>query len=303
MQKNMIVTIFGGTGFIGSHVIRELAKDGYIIRVAERSPKRADTVKFNGQVGQIVPVACDYSQKSINAALDGASIAINCTGILLEKGHRSFMGTHCYIPEMIAKACEKNNLDQFIHISALGIDENQSDYAKSKLTGEHKIQKLFDKTTYLRPSIVFGPEDNFFNMFASMAKISPALPLIGGGKTLFQPVYVGDIALAVSQSIKQKIFGVIECGGPEILSFKGLLQKMKNITGQKACLIPMPYWMAQIQAVVMSILPTPPLTLDQIKSLKHDNILTDDALNLSNLGIKLTSMDAVLPRYLGRFKQ
>jgi len=302
-MKNNIVTIFGGTGFIGSEVVRVLAKQGYQLRLAEKHPKKAETVKFNGDVGQIVPTACDYTPKGIEAAIADSSIVINCTGILTEGGHRSFMGTHCYLPESLAKACDKCGVDQFIHISALGCDKSQSGYAKSKLAGEGQINKFFDKVTILRPSIVFGPKDSFFNMFAGMAQILPVLPLIGGGKTLFQPVYVGDVADAIANAMKQGALGIYEFGGTEILSFKGLLEKMKIHTGQNVRLIPLPWTIAKIQAFFMSVLPNPPLTSDQIISLKTDNIVSDTAMTLSDLGVKPTSMDAILPSYLGRFKK
>jgi NADH dehydrogenase len=302
-MKNNIVTIFGGTGFIGSEIVRVLAKQGYILRLAEKHPKKAETVKFNGQVGQIVPTPCDFTDKGIEDAINGSSVVINCTGILLEKGHRSFMGTHCYLPESIAKACANQDIDQFIHISALGADKAKSGYAKSKLAGEKQIQKLFDNATILRPSIVFGPKDSFFNMFASMAQILPALPLIGGGKTKFQPVYVGDVADAVANAIQTGQLGVFELGGPEQVTFKELLQKLKRHTGQKFCLIPLPWAVAKIQAFFMSVLPNPPLTNDQIKSLKTDNIVSDHALGLSDLNVTPTAMDTILPSYLGRFKK
>lgn len=302
-MKNNIVTIFGGTGFIGSEIIRVLAGQGYIIKLAERHPKKAEIVKFNGNVGQIVPTPCDFTSKGIENAIGDASIVINCMGILNEAGHRSFMGTHCYLPEDIAKACAKNDVDQFVHISALGAGVAQSDYAKSKIAGEQQIQKFFDKATILRPSIVFGVKDSFFNMFANMAQFLPFLPLIGGGKTLFQPVYVGDIADAVANAVKYGSLGIYELGGEEVLSFKELLQKMKVHTGQKVCLMNMPWCVAKVQAMVMSILPNPPLTCDQIKSLKTDNVVSDDAMTLSDLGVKPTSMDAILPSYLGRFKK
>ncbi len=302
-MKNNIVTIFGGTGFIGSDIVRVLAKQGYQLRLAEKHPKKAETVKFNGQVGQIVPTYCDFTPKGFEAAIADSAVVINCTGILTEGGHRSFMGTHCYLPEGIAKACAKCDVDQFIHISALGADKSGSDYAKSKLAGEGQIKKNFDKVTILRPSIVFGPKDSFFNMFAGMAQILPVLPLIGGGKTLFQPIYVGDVSDAVANAIKNGFLGTYELGGSEILSFKELLEKMKTHTGQKNYLLPLPWTIAKIQAFFMGILPNPPLTLDQIKSLKTDNIVSDTAMTLSDLGVKTTPMDAILPSYLGRFKK
>ena len=302
-MTNTIITVFGGTGFIGSEIVRVLANQGYTLRLAEKYPKRADRLKFNGQVGQIIPFACDYSDKGIAAAVDGASYVVNCTGILVETGYRSFMATHCYIPESIAKACAKAGVKQFVHISALGADSGESDYAKSKLAGEKVIQKAFDNVTILRPSVVFGPKDKFFNMFASMARVLPVLPLIGGGKTLFQPVYVGDVAEAVAKAIQTGSCGVYELGGPEVLRFKELLQRLKIHTKQRVALIPVPFWMTKIQAVCMGVMPNPPLTVDQIKSLRTDNIVSNSALKLTDLGVKQTHMDAVLPDYLERFRK
>ena len=302
-MNNTVITIFGGTGFIGSEIVRVWAAQGYTLRLAEKHPKKAETVKFNGQVGQIVPFPCDFSQTGIDTAIDGASIIINCTGILAEAGHRSFMGTHCYLPEMIAKSCAKYDINQFVHISALGIEDNKSDYAKSKLAGEKVIQKNFDKVTILRPSVVFGSRDSFFNMFASMAKYLPALPLIGGGKTLFQPIYVGDVAKAVNNAIKQKSLGIYELGGPEIISFKEILEKVKIHTGHNFIMFPMPFWLAKIQATFMGILPNPPLTCDQVKSLKYDNVVNKNAQTLPDLNVTSTPMDIILPTYLGHFKK
>lgn len=298
-----IITIFGATGFIGSEIVRVLAAQGYTLRLPCKYPKKADMLKFNGQVGQIVPMACDNSKESIARIVAGSHAVVNCTGILTETSTRGFLGTHSYLPKWIAKACKKNNVNQFVHVSALGVDQSQSKYAKSKLSGEKEIQKAFANTTILRPSIVFGPKDNFFNMFAGLAQMLPVLPLIGGGKTLFQPVYVGDVADAVASAINNGYLGVYELGGDEVVSFKGLLQKMKSYTEQKVCLMPLPFWMASIQAFFMQYLPGAPLTPDQVTSLKTNNIVSEDALSLPDLGVKPTSMDVVLPHYLGRYKK
>lgn len=303
-MKNNIVTIFGGTGFIGSEIVRILAGQGYTLRLAERHPKKADRVKFNAaHIGQIAPMACDFSEESLNNVIAGSSVVINCTGILSEKGRRTFFNTHTLLPEEIARACKKQDVDHFVHISALGVDQAKSKYAKSKLAGEKAIQKAFDKVTILRPSIVFGPGDSFFNMFAGMAQLVPALPLIGGGETKFQPVFVGDVADAVAQAMKDTKFGTYELGGPEVADFRELLEKMKHHTGQGVALIPIPVALARVKAFFMGMLPNPPLTQDQIKSLETDNIVSDGALKLSDLGVKPTFMDSILPRYLSRFKK
>jgi NADH dehydrogenase len=303
-MTNTTITIFGGSGFIGEQITRVCARAGFTIKMAEKHPKRAEQFKFNAsRVGQIVGVPCDYTQKGIEQAIEGSHIVINCIGILAEGGHRSFMQTHCYLPEYMAKACAKNDVQHFIHISALGIEDNKSDYAKSKLAGEQQIRKNFDKVTYLRPSVVFGPKDSFFNMFASMAQFLPALPLIGGGKTKFQPVYVGDVADAALNAIKQKAFGIYHLGGPEVVTFKEIYLKLKKHTGQSFMLIPLPFFMAKIQAFFMGVLPNPPLTTDQVTSLKYDNIVSGKAQKLSDLGVTPTYMDAILPSYLERYKK
>jgi NADH dehydrogenase len=298
-----IITIFGANGFIGSDIVRVLAAQGYTLRLPCKHPKKADMLKFNGQVGQIVPLTCDYSAQSIQNVVDGSYAVVNCTGILTETSTRGFLGTHCYLAEDIAKACKKFDVTSFVHISALGVDQSQSKYAKSKLAGEQAVLKAFPNATVLRPSIVFGPKDSFFNMFAEMAQILPALPLIGGGKTLFQPVYVGDVSDAVANAIQNKNTGVYELGGPDVLNFKALLEKMKSYTGQKVALIPIPFWIAKIQALFLQYFPGAPLTPDQVTSLKTHNIVSDDAMTLTDLGVRQTSMDTILPTYLGRFKK
>ncbi len=302
-MNNTIITIFGATGFIGSETVRVLAAQGYILRLPRRHPKKADMLKFNGDVGQIVPITCDYTAKGIDSVIAGSHAVINCTGILVEKGHKSFMGTHCYLAEDIAKSCTKNGVEQLVHISALGVDKSRSHYGKSKLSGEQVICKNFDKVMIIRPSIVFGVQDNFFNMFAKIGTVSPLLPLIGGGKTLFQPIYVGDVAKAISNAIKNKSLGIYELGGPDIVSFKDILKKLKSYTGQKFCLLPLPFFIAKIQAVMMSILPNAPITIDQIRSLKTDSIVDKHAMTLSDLNVKPTPMDQILPSYLERFKK
>lgn len=299
----MIIAIFGATGFIGSELVRVLAAQGYILRLACKHPKKADMLKLNGDVGQIVPMTCDYTGKGIDAVIQGSHAVINCTGILAEKGHKSFMGTHCYLPESIAQSCAKHDIAQLVHVSALGVDKSHSHYAKSKLAGEHVIHKNFDRVTIMRPSVVFGAKDNFFNMFAKIGSVMPFLPLIGGGKTLFQPVYVGDVANAISNAIKNKSFGTYELGGPDVISFKDILKKVRSHTGQNFCLLPIPFFIAKIQAVMMSVLPSAPITVDQIRSLKTDSIIDKHAMTLSDLNVKPTSMDQILPSYLERFKK
>ena len=204
-MKNKIACIFGGTGFLGRQIVRELAAQGYTIKVATRVPERAYFLKPAGAVGQVVPFQCDYSDKgNIEDAVRGADVVVNCIGLLFEKRKNAFQKAHVDIPSRIAAACAAQGVANFIHISALGVEKSKAKYAKTKLAGEKAVHANFANAVILRPSAVFGENDSFFNMFAKMAQIAPALPLIGGGKTKFQPVYVGDVADAVMAAIGQK---------------------------------------------------------------------------------------------------
>lgn len=297
--------IFGGTGFIGRQIVRLLAKQGYTIKVAGRAPERAYFLKTAGNVGQIVPFACDYNDEaSIREAVSGCSVVINCVGILFEKGKNSFTRIHTELPRAIAKACAAAHVSRFVHISALGCDQAHSKYAKSKRNGEMAVFENFPRATILRPATVFGVEDGFFNMFAKMAVVLPALPLIGGGETKFQPVYVGDIAEAVIAALNtdQSIGAIYELAGPEVVSFRGIFQRLFSETGRKKPLVPLPWSVATLQGKILGLMPHPLLTADQVETLKTDNILSGDLPGLSALGIAPTGMDVVLPTYLARYR-
>lgn len=297
--------VFGGTGFIGRQVVRRLADQGYTVKVATRVPERAYFLKTSGNVGQIVPFLCRSSDDAaIRAAVQGCEIVVNCVGILFEKGKSSFTRIHTELPRAIAKACAAEKVSRFIHISALGCDESQSKYGKSKLNGELAVLENFPKATILRPSVVFGVEDNFFNMFGRMATVLPALPLIGGGKTRLQPVYVGDVAEAVMKAAKsgETEGQIYELGGPDILSFCDIYERLFAETGRRRLLVSLPWGVAKLQACMLGILPKPPLTCDQVETLKTDNVVRADAKTLRDLQIAPTSLDLVLPTYLARFK-
>lgn len=303
--SDQIVTIFGGTGFVGRYIVAQIAKTGARIRVITRHPEAAYFLRPNGVVGQIVPEFCDYKdQKNIAHAIRGSSIVINCLGILFEKNKGDFERIHTHIPQMIAQSCAQQDNTRFIHISALGVDRAQSLYAKTKFAGEQEILKACPQATLLRPSVVFGSEDKFFNMFAKLALFAPALPLIGGGKTLFQPVYVADIADAVMACIAQPstCATIYELGGPDIVSFRDIYQKLFEFTGRKRMLVSLPWGVANIQAHILNLLPTPLLTPDQVISLKTDNIVQENAKTFANLGITPRSMDSILPTYLTRYR-
>lgn len=301
-----IATVFGGTGFLGRQIVRDLANDGYTVKIATRVPERAYFLKTCGTVGQIVPFACDYfSAPSIADAVKGSSVVVNCVGILFEKGKkRRFEHAHAKIPAMIAEACAAAKTRHFVHISAMGIDRSNSSYARTKRAGEDAARGFFPNVTILRPSVIFGEDDQFFNMFARMSLMLPFLPLIGGGHTKFQPVYVGDIADAVMAAVKNNEARgkTYELGGPEIVTFREIYERLFLYTKRRVPLVNLPFALAKIQGTVFSILPHPPLTADQVESLKTDNIVGPGALTLADLGIAATGMDLILPGYLSRYQ-
>jgi NADH dehydrogenase len=288
--------VFGGTGFIGRYIVQKLAQQGYIIKVPSRSPQKGDFLIPYGDADQILPVFCDGSDPSLHTHINGCNIVINCIGILYQSRHSTFKQIHTDIPQKIAQICHSESVSNFVHLSALGCDKAQSKYAQSKLAGEHAILDIYPTATILRPSIVFGAEDNFFNLF----KKFPILPLIGGGKTKFQPIYVGDLADAVIASIKIKKTGIIECGGASVFSFKELLQKLNDVTQCQRPMVCLPYKMAYVQAFFLGLLPRPLLTVDQVKSLKTDNVVSNDHPTILNLGIEPTVLETVLPQYCGK---
>jgi uncharacterized protein YbjT (DUF2867 family) len=297
--------IFGGTGFIGRQIVRDLARQGYTIKVASRSPERAYFLRTAGNVGQVVPFVCDYGDEaSLRAAVKGCEVVINCVGILFEKGKSSFTRIHTELPRAIAKACATEKVARFVHISALGCDQAHSKYAKSKRNGEMAVLENFPRATILRPSVVFGVEDNFFNMFAKLSIVLPMLPLIGGGETKLQPVYVGDVADAVIAVIRLDTApgAIYELGGPEVLSFREIYHRLFRETGRKKMLISLPWGVASLQGKIMGLLPKPPLTADQVETLKADNIVSGELPVFADLGIVPTGMDVILPTYLARYR-
>lgn len=297
--------VFGGTGFIGRQVVRRLADQGYTVKVATRVPERAYFLKTCGNVGQIVPfLSRSGDEAAIRAAVQGCEVVVNCIGILFERGKANFTRIHTELPRAIAKACTAEKVSRLIHISALGCEESQSKYGKSKLNGELAVFENFARATILRPSVVFGVEDDFFNRFGRIATVLPALPLIGGGHTKFQPVYVGDVADAVIKAAgaAETEGQVYELGGPDTLTFRGIYERLFAETGRKRVLVSLPWSVARFQGCVMGLLPKPPLTADQVETLKTDNVVSAEAKTLKDLGITPTSLDVVLPTYLSRFK-
>ena len=307
---NRLVTVFGGSGFVGRHLIRALCKRGYRIRVAVRRPDLAGHLQPLGRVGQIHAVQANLRHAgSIEAALRDADAAVNLVGIMHESGKQRFTEIQALGAERVALAAANSGI-RLVHMSALGADaQSASRYAKSKAEGEQRVLAAKPDAVIMRPSIIFGPEDSFFNRFAAMARLSPALPLIGGGLTRFQPVFAGDVALAFADAVdgKARPGTIYELGGPEVRSFKELMQMMLALIGRKRLLVPIPFPIAKAMGAIAGILPSPPLTTDQVELLKRDTVVSEEALRdertLQGLGLKPTLMEAVLPSYLWRYRK
>ena len=313
MTKNYpIATVFGGTGFVGTQIVRELASRGIMVKVATRVPERAYFLRPCGVVGQVVPFACNYSDAhSVAEAVKGSDYVVNCIGILFEKGKRvTFEKAHVDTSAAIAKACAEQKVSRFVHISALACDKGSSKYAKTKLAGEKAVLSNFPAASILRPSVIFGEDDEFFNMFAEMSRYLPFLPLIGGGKTKFQPVFVGDVADAAMECLfTPKVRAqhdpqgrVYELGGPDVVTFKDIYNIMFTYTRRKRPLVTLPWGVAKVQASFMGLLPKPPLTRDQVESLKTDNVVSENAYTFDTLGLQPKSMDLILPTYLETYR-
>jgi NADH dehydrogenase len=309
-MEQKIITIIGGTGFLGRYVVQSLAQAGYRLRVVSRHPERESNIKTLGDVGQISLRAGNLNDiNSIIPALVGAYGVVDLVGVLFENGLQCFANLHSIGAEKLAIAAKIAGVQRFIFVSALGVEyEFGSSYARSKLLGERAVFAAFPEAIILRPSVMFGAEDDFFNKFAKMARFSPALPLIGGGKTLFQPIYVGDVAKAVAVCLhKPETCGEIyELGGRKTYSFKELLQYIMGIIGKRRWLNPLPFCLATIIASVAEFLQKllgirPPITRDQVKLLKFDSVVNPNAKNLAHLGISPRAMEEIVPQYLARF--
>jgi NADH dehydrogenase len=305
-----LVTIFGGSGFLGRHVVRALAKRGYRIRVAVRRPDLAGHLQPLGRVGQIHAVQANLRyQASVEAAARDADVVINLVGILFEHGRQRFDTVHAFGAEAVALAASAFGA-RLIHVSAIGADERSpSHYARSKATGEKLVLAAVPSAAVLRPSILFGPEDSFFNKFAAIACFSPALPLIGGGHTRFQPIFAGDVAGAVVAAIegRARTGQAYELGGPEIRSFKDLMHFVLATIERRRLLVPIPFALAKAQASLLQWMPKPPLTPDQVELLRSDNVVSAQAKRegrtLETLGIDPIAMASIVPSYLWRFRK
>jgi NADH dehydrogenase len=305
-----LVTVFGGSGFLGRHVVRALAKRGYRVRVAVRRPELAGHLQPLGQVGQIHAVQTNLRHAgSVEEAARDSDALINLVGILFERGRQRFDAVHTAGAEAVARAASASGA-RLVHVSAIGADERSTSlYARSKAAGERLALAAASSAVVLRPSILFGPEDDFFNRFGAMACFSPALPLIGGGHTRFQPVFAGDVAAAVVASLEGRAQGgqIYELGGPQVCSFRQLMEFMLATIERRRLLIPLPFAVASLQASVLQWMPTPLLTPDQVALLRTDNVVSEAASRegrtLEKLGIEPVAMASVLPSYLWRFRK
>lgn len=312
-QSGALVTVFGGSGFVGRHVVRELARQGFRVRSATRRPDLAGHLQPMGGVGQIQPVQANLRYpESVAAAVQGADVVINLVGLLFKSGRQTFNAVHVDGAGTIARAARAAGVSRLIHVSAIGAGaQSPGNYGRTKAAGESAVRKEFPEAVILRPSIVFGPEDDFFNRFADMARKAPLLPLISGGRTRFQPVYAGDVALAVAAAAqgKAKPGLVYELGGPDVLTFRQLLDRTQEMAGRNRGYLRLPFWAAKLGALLTVPLPNAlrPLTVDQVRMLQADNVVSEAAQNegrtLQGLGILGPhAIDTVVPAYLEQYK-
>lgn len=308
--RSKVVTIFGGSGFVGTQIVQELARKGYRIRVAVRRPDLAGAVMPLGMVGQIQPIQANVrNMASVERAVAGADIVINLAGILFESGRQRYRAVHSTGAKNVAEAAMAANVKALVHMSALGASaDSPSSSAVSKALGEEEVLKAFPTAVIMRPSIIFGSGDGFFNLFAALARLFPILPLIGG-KTRFQPIYVGDVAEAFVMAAEGKVKTgrIYELGGSVVETMRELMQRMLHESGRSNPLIPVPMALAKLKAAVLQIWPAPLLTVDQVVQLGTDNVVSEEAIKqkrtLQAFGIAPTTMDAILPTYLWRFRR
>lgn len=307
-----LVTIYGGSGFVGRYIARRMAKAGWRVRVAVRRPNEAIFVKPYGVVGQVEPVLCNIrDDASVQQAMAGADAVVNCVGILAELGKNGFDAVQAEGAGRIAQAAAAQGITKLVQISAIGASEtSDSDYARSKAEGEAAVMAAMPSAVILRPSIIFGPEDGFFNRFASMTKLGPVLPVVGAA-TLFQPVYVDDVAQAAEKALTGRVEpGIYELGGPDVLSFRALMQQMLETIHRRRLVVNIPFFAARamafgfdmMQAATFGLVKNSMVTRDQVRNLARDNVVAKDAKGFAELGITPTALEAVLPEYLWRFR-
>jgi uncharacterized protein YbjT (DUF2867 family) len=307
-----LVTIYGGSGFVGRYIARAMAQAGWRVRVAVRRPNEAIFVRPYGTPGQVEPVPCNIrDDASVRAAARGADAVVNCVGTFDRGGKNNFQAVQAEGAARIARIAAEEGVVHLVHISSIGADaEAASLYAQTKAEGEAGILRHFPGAVILRPSVIFGPEDGFFNRFGAMARLGPVLPLVGAA-TRFQPVYVGDVAAAAAMGAQGRAAaGTYELGGPEAASFRALMQKMLGVIQRRRLIVNVPFWVARAMAAIFDfvqfasggLIPNPVITRDQVKSLRVDNVVATGAKGLADLGIEATAMEAVLPEYLWRYR-
>jgi uncharacterized protein YbjT (DUF2867 family) len=308
---NKLVTIYGGSGFVGRYIARRMAKEGWRVRVATRRPNDALFVRPYGTVGQVEPMFCNIrDDASVRAVMQGADAVVNCVGTFDKGGRNSFDAIQNKGAARIARLAAELGVGQLVHISAIGADaKSDTLYAKSKAAGEAAVLAAFPRAMILRPSVIFGAEDQFFNRFASMSRFGPILPVVGA-ETKFQPVYVDDVAQAAVAGVLGRASGVYELGGPDTASFRDLMKQMLAVIQRRRLVLNMPFFVARmmafgfdtLQALTLGLVKNRMITADQVRSLRHDNVVTPGAKGLVDLGITPTSIEAVLPEYLWRYR-
>ncbi|MEZ5905313.1 MAG: complex I NDUFA9 subunit family protein [Geminicoccaceae bacterium] len=305
-MRNQVVTVFGGTGFIGRQLVQHLAQLGVALRVPTRDPDRAGFLRPMGDVGQIAILPYSADPEGVARLVRGAAGVVNLIGILHERRDGDFQRVHRDFAGSVAGAAAAAGARRLVHLSAIGADpDGAANYARSKGEGEAAVRRAFPDATILRPSIVFGPGDGFFTRFARMSMHSPVLPLIEGGRTRFQPVFVGDVIQAITTCLADDVGRgrTFELGGPRVATFEALLRYLLDTLHRHRLLLPVSAGMAALPARLLEHLPTPPLTRDQIKLLETDNVVGPDALTLADLGIQPTPLETVVPRYLAPFRR
>ena len=305
-----LVTIFGGSGFVGRYIALRLAKEGWRVRVAVRNPEQAGFVRPYGVVGQVEPVFCNIrDDASVAAVTQGADAVVNCVGVLAETGKNTFEAVQAEGAERVARIAAGMGIDRMVHISAIGADADaDSEYAKTKAQGEAGVLEHMPNAMILRPSIVFGAEDEFFNRFAGMSRFGPILPVVGAD-TKFQPVHVDDVAAAAVKGVNGEASGVFELGGPEVKTFRELMQDMLAVVRRRRLILNVPFFVAKVMASLFGIgqfmtagIVKAPITKDQVINLAVDNVVSDDAQGFDALGIRPATMATILPDYLWRFR-
>jgi uncharacterized protein YbjT (DUF2867 family) len=306
-MRNRRVTVLGASGFVGRYMVKHLAEAGAVIAAVGRHATSAGYLRPMGDVGQVAAIDADVlDDRALDAVCAGAEIVVNAVGILYERGRQKFAALHARLPVRIAAAAQRAGAKQILHVSALAADaQSTSSYARSKAAGESELRAAFPSAIVFRPSLVFGPEDDFFNRFAAYACFAPALPLIGGGRTRFHPVFVGDIGAATIAALTREDAAgkIFELAGPKSYSFRELMELIFAVTGRKRPLISIPFGLAEFEAMFLQLLPKPPLTRDQVRLLERDSAPIGNLPGLADLGITPTALELVLPTYLDRFRR